>query len=228
MVEARRVGDRAVLLRRGPRHRHHRPTSCSDLNERLATPPLVDVAVSRMMGLVVVARLAARHGVKVELRPGPDRGTVADVTLPTSVLVPRALAGRQQRRVARASCRRRSASRSSRRSSRRSPFAAPLALESGPMTRSDRELAGRERRRSPVRSVAAPVTRRPPASAVRNGANAQRQRPLRPDAGLVRPDRCRARRATVPSDPFGSRPPRQRPGSCRSAVRPTAGRWRAR
>ena len=36
---------------------------------------MVDVAVSRMMGLVVVARLAARHGVKVELRPAPERGT---------------------------------------------------------------------------------------------------------------------------------------------------------
>ena len=44
------------------------PAKLADVNERLATPPMVDVAVSRMMGLVVVARLAARHGVKVELR----------------------------------------------------------------------------------------------------------------------------------------------------------------
>src|SRR5213075_2360270 len=42
-----------------------------------------------MMGLVVVARLAARHGVAVELRPAAERGTVADVLLPQSVLVPR-------------------------------------------------------------------------------------------------------------------------------------------
>ena len=47
-----------------------------------------------MMGLVVVARLAARHGVKVELRSSAERGIIADVTLPTAVLVPRALAGR--------------------------------------------------------------------------------------------------------------------------------------
>jgi hypothetical protein len=72
------------------------PDQYAELNERLATPPMVDVAVSRMMGLVVVARLAARHGVKTELRQGGDRGTIADVLMPSGVLVPRALAGRGQ------------------------------------------------------------------------------------------------------------------------------------
>ncbi|BCB85288.1 hypothetical protein Psuf_026010 [Phytohabitans suffuscus] len=95
MVEARRVGDRAVLYVED-RGIGITPDQMHDLNERLATPPMVDVAVSRMMGLVVVARLAARHGVKVELRPATERGTVADVTLPTSVLVPRALSGRNE------------------------------------------------------------------------------------------------------------------------------------
>jgi signal transduction histidine kinase len=93
VVEARRVGDRAVLYVED-RGLGLSAQQLGEINERLAKPPLVDVAVSRMMGLVVVARLAARHGVKVELRPAPERGTVADVTLPASVLVPRALGGR--------------------------------------------------------------------------------------------------------------------------------------
>lgn len=93
VIEARRVGDLATLYVED-RGIGISAEQLAELNERLAAPPAVDVTVSRMMGLVVVARLAARHGVKVELRRGADRGTVADVVLPVSVLVPRALAGR--------------------------------------------------------------------------------------------------------------------------------------
>ena len=99
VVEARRHGDRAVIYIED-RGIGISPEQLAELNQRLAKPPAVDVTVSRMMGLVVVARLAARHGVKVELRPGEERGTVAQVTLPASVLAPRALAGRPQSEAA--------------------------------------------------------------------------------------------------------------------------------
>jgi signal transduction histidine kinase len=51
-------------------------------NWRLDNPPVVDVAVSRRMGLFVVARLAARHGIRVRLRPASMGGLTALVWLP--------------------------------------------------------------------------------------------------------------------------------------------------
>ena len=51
-------------------------------NWRLDNPPVVDVAVSRRMGLFVVARLAARHGIRVRLRPAAAGGLTALVWLP--------------------------------------------------------------------------------------------------------------------------------------------------
>ena len=55
-------------------------------NWRLDNPPVVDVAVSRRMGLFVVARLAARHGIRVRLRPASQGGLTALVWLPDEVI----------------------------------------------------------------------------------------------------------------------------------------------
>ena len=57
-------------------------------NWRLDNPPVVDVAVSRRMGLFVVGRLANRHGVRVRLRHAQSGGLTALIWLPESVAMP--------------------------------------------------------------------------------------------------------------------------------------------
>jgi hypothetical protein len=59
----------------------------SHANWRLDNPPVVDVAVSRRMGLFVVGRLAARHGVRVRLRPA-QAGLTTLIWLPDTVAAP--------------------------------------------------------------------------------------------------------------------------------------------
>ena len=58
-----------------------------EANERLANPPMVDFALSRMLGLYVVARLAQRYNVKVQLRHSWYGGITALVLLPPTVAV---------------------------------------------------------------------------------------------------------------------------------------------
>ena len=57
----------------------------AEMNWRLDNPPVMDVSVSRHMGLFAVARLAERHGVRVRLRPRSPQGLTALVWLPDSV-----------------------------------------------------------------------------------------------------------------------------------------------
>ena len=57
------------------------------LNQRLAEPPDFDVADSDQLGLFVVSRLAARHGIKVSMRPSIYGGITAIVLLPHSLVV---------------------------------------------------------------------------------------------------------------------------------------------
>jgi signal transduction histidine kinase len=60
----------------------------SHANWRLDNPPVVDVGVSRRMGLFVVGRLAARHGVRVRLRHAQAGGLTALIWLPDTVAAP--------------------------------------------------------------------------------------------------------------------------------------------
>jgi HAMP domain-containing protein len=59
-----------------------------EANERLANPPTIDFAVSRMLGLFVVGRLARRYNIRVQLRHSSFGGITALVMLPSSVVLP--------------------------------------------------------------------------------------------------------------------------------------------
>jgi signal transduction histidine kinase len=56
------------------------------INKRLARPPDFDLANADQLGLFVVGKLAARHGVRVALRPSAYGGTTAVVLLPYSIV----------------------------------------------------------------------------------------------------------------------------------------------
>ncbi|GII91394.1 hypothetical protein Ssi02_16250 [Sinosporangium siamense] len=64
------------------------PDEQAQANWRLANPPVVDVSVSRRMGLFVVGRLALRHGVRVQLRPHEAGGLTAMVVIPEKLVAP--------------------------------------------------------------------------------------------------------------------------------------------
>jgi HAMP domain-containing protein len=57
-----------------------------EANERLANPPTIDFALSRMLGIFVVGRLASRYGIKVQLRHSWYGGVAALVLLPAVLL----------------------------------------------------------------------------------------------------------------------------------------------
>jgi signal transduction histidine kinase len=61
------------------------PEEIADANEKIAHPPVAEIAVSQRLGLFVVGRLASRLGATVELRRGRAAGTVVAVALPSSV-----------------------------------------------------------------------------------------------------------------------------------------------
>jgi signal transduction histidine kinase len=58
----------------------------AEMNWRLDNPPVMDVSVSRHMGLFAVARLAERHRIRIRLRPAVPQGLTALVWLPETVI----------------------------------------------------------------------------------------------------------------------------------------------
>ncbi|MGL5910272.1 MAG: sensor histidine kinase, partial [Phycicoccus sp.] len=86
IAEARRVDDRLVVEIEDS-GLGLSVDQLAQINERLRKPPELDVAVARQMGLYVVARLAAIHGIDVALRRAGGGGVVALVELPSSIVV---------------------------------------------------------------------------------------------------------------------------------------------
>ncbi|NMO56488.1 sensor histidine kinase [Actinoplanes sp. TBRC 11911] len=86
VAEARRIRD-YVVIQVEDRGLGMSEEQMDQLNRRLAEPPGVDVAAFRLMGLAVVGRLASRYGIRVELRANLEGGTIAQVTLPGTIVV---------------------------------------------------------------------------------------------------------------------------------------------
>ncbi|PZG10273.1 ATPase, partial [Micromonospora craterilacus] len=95
VADGRRIRD-YVLIQIEDRGLGLTDEQLDSLNRRLAAPSSVDVAAFRLMGLAVVSRLAARYGIRVELRRNVEGGTVAQVTLPNATVVLPSLRGRDQ------------------------------------------------------------------------------------------------------------------------------------
>ena len=62
------------------------PKEMAYANWRLENPPVADINIPKWIGLFVVARLAARHGIRVRLHPAEFGGLTALVWLPDEVI----------------------------------------------------------------------------------------------------------------------------------------------
>ena len=63
-----------------------KPDELDAINAQLGSPADFDLANADQLGLFVVGKLAARHGVRVFLRPSPYGGTTAIVLMPNSMI----------------------------------------------------------------------------------------------------------------------------------------------
>jgi len=84
-VDARWLGDR-VLIQIADAGVGIPPDQLRGINARLAAPMVLDVTAVQAMGLTAVGRIAHLYRMSVQLRPGFERGTIAEVTLPSHLL----------------------------------------------------------------------------------------------------------------------------------------------
>jgi signal transduction histidine kinase len=62
------------------------PDQFDEINQRLAQPPDFDLADTDRLGLFVVAQLAARHNIRITLRPSPYGGVSAIILIPGELM----------------------------------------------------------------------------------------------------------------------------------------------
>jgi signal transduction histidine kinase len=84
-VKAERVGN-GFAIEIEDRGLGIKPEELDALNHQLSSPTDFDLANADQLGLFVVSRLAARHKLRVFLRPSPYGGTTAIVVLPPNMI----------------------------------------------------------------------------------------------------------------------------------------------
>nr|WP_236666834.1 nitrate- and nitrite sensing domain-containing protein [Nonomuraea sp. K271] len=86
IISSSRIDEGSLMLSVTDRGIGMNADELAEANWRLANPPVVDVSVSRRMGLFVVGRLALRHTVRVQLRAQDIGGLTAMVLIPPMLL----------------------------------------------------------------------------------------------------------------------------------------------
>ncbi|HEY3871739.1 MAG TPA: nitrate- and nitrite sensing domain-containing protein [Actinocrinis sp.] len=87
-IAARPASDGGVIVRIEDAGIGMKRSEMDEANDRIGNPPVVDVSVSRRMGLFVVGRLAARHSVAVRLDEAQTGGVGASIHVPLSLIAP--------------------------------------------------------------------------------------------------------------------------------------------
>jgi signal transduction histidine kinase len=85
-ISGRALASGGVLLEVTDRGVGMTPKELAHANWALENPPTVDMNIPKWIGLLVVARLAARHGIAVRLQPADFGGLTAMVWLPDELL----------------------------------------------------------------------------------------------------------------------------------------------
>ena len=169
------------------------PDQLREINQQLASPPDFDLADADRLGLFVGAKLAAKHGVRVSLRPSPYGGTSAIALLPNSIVAPGAFSQAGLR-----------------------PDGEPQAGARPVVTRTARlDLAGAAALALTGRRAAEPAEPLPPAAAAALPAPLDRATPAPPalPAPRVPPHALPASRVPPPAAAPGDRPGAPVPGT---------------